>query len=75
MAAITICREYYSAIKKQWNNAIFSNMDRPRDDHTKQNKLGSLIPYDIKYIWVIYKCNLSYVRNTCIYKTKIDSQI
>ena len=26
--------EYYSAIKKR-NNAIFSNMDRPRDYHTK----------------------------------------
>ena len=27
--------EYYSAIKKQWNNAICSNMDGPRDYHTK----------------------------------------
>ena len=50
MAAVTICREYYSAIKKQWNNALFSNMDGPRDYPTKQNKLDSLIPYDIKYI-------------------------
>ena len=23
---------------KEWNNAIFSNMDRPRGDHTKQSK-------------------------------------
>ena len=29
--------EYYSAIKK-WNNAIFSNMDGPRDYHTKWSK-------------------------------------
>ena len=27
--------EYYSAIIKEWNNAICSNMDGPRDYHTK----------------------------------------
>ena len=27
--------EYYSAIKKEWNNAICSNMDATRDCHTK----------------------------------------
>ena len=27
--------EYYSAIKKEQNNAICSNMDGPRDGHTK----------------------------------------
>ena len=27
--------EYYSAIKKEWNNAICQNMDAPRDYHTK----------------------------------------
>ena len=27
--------EYYSAIKKEWNNAICSDMAGPRDDHTK----------------------------------------
>ena len=26
--------EYYSAIKREWNNAICSNMDEPRDYHT-----------------------------------------
>ena len=30
--------EYYSAIKKEWNNAICSNMDGPRDYHTKWRK-------------------------------------
>ena len=30
--------EYYSAIKKEWNNAICSNMDGPRDYHTKRSK-------------------------------------
>ena len=27
--------EYDSVIKKQWNNVICSNMNEPRDDHTK----------------------------------------
>ena len=30
--------KYYSAIKKEWNNAICSNMDRPRDCHTERSK-------------------------------------
>ena len=27
--------DYYSTIRKEWNNAICSNMDGPRDYHTK----------------------------------------
>ena len=30
--------EYYSAIKKEWNNVIYSNMDGSRDYHTKWRK-------------------------------------
>ena len=30
--------EYYSAIKKEWNNAICSNMNATRDYHSKWNK-------------------------------------
>ena len=30
--------EYYSAIKKEWNNAICSNTDVPGGDHTKWSK-------------------------------------
>ena len=30
--------EYYSVIKKEWNNAICSYMDGPRDFHPKQSK-------------------------------------
>ena len=30
--------EYYSAIKKEWNNAICSNMDELRECHTEQSK-------------------------------------
>ena len=41
--------KYYSAIKKEWNNAICSNMDGPGDCHTKWNKSDRerQIPYDI----------------------------
>ena len=43
--------ENYSAIKK-WNNAIFSNMDGPRDYHTKWSKSDRerKISYDITYV-------------------------
>ena len=30
--------EYFSAIKKEWENAICSNMDDPRNYYTKWNK-------------------------------------
>ena len=30
--------EYYSDIKKEWNNAIWNNMDGPREYHTKWSK-------------------------------------
>ena len=45
--------EYYSAIKKEWNNAICSNMDGHRDDHTKWSKSDRerQISYDITYRW------------------------
>ena len=41
--------------KKEWNNAIYSNMDRPRDYHTKWSKSGRerQIPCDITYMWNI----------------------
>ena len=31
--------EHYSAIKKEWNSAIWSNMGGPRDCHTEWSKL------------------------------------
>ena len=39
--------------KKEWNSAICSNMDGPRDYHTKGSKLDRerQIPYDITYMW------------------------
>ena len=44
--------EYYSAIKK--NNATCSNLDEPRDDHTKWSQRQTL--YDITYMWDLKKC-------------------
>ena len=63
--------EYYSAIKKEWNNAIYSDMDGTRDYHTKWSKSDRerQIPYDITYMW-----NLKYDTNILNYKTEIDSQ-
>ena len=57
--------------QKEWNNAICSNIDGPRDDHTKWSKSegGGQIPYDIIYMW-----NLKYNTNQHTYKTKIDLQ-
>ena len=55
--------------KKEWNSAICSNMDGPRDYHTKWSKSDRerQIPHDITYIW-----NLKYDTNELIYET--DSQ-
>ena len=63
--------EYYSAIKKEQNNAICSNVDATRDYHTKWSKADRerQISYDITYMW-----NLKYDTNELIYKTEIDSQ-
>ena len=39
--------------KKEWNNAISSNMDGPIDYYTKWSKSERerQIPYDITYMW------------------------
>ena len=52
--------------KKEWNNAICSNMDGPRDDHTKWSKSDreGQILYDVTYMW-----NLKYDTNELIHKT------
>ena len=54
--------EYYSALKK-WNIAICSNMDGPRDYHTKWGKSDRerQISYNITYMW--------HLKNEYIYKT------
>ena len=60
--------EYYSAIKKQWNNVICSNMYGARDYHTKWHKSKTNL-YDITYMW-----NLKVSANESIYKIETDSQ-
>ena len=56
--------------KKEWNNAICSNMDATRDYHTKWSKSERerRIPYDITCMW-----NLKYDINEPMYKTETDS--
>ena len=50
--------------KKEWNNAICRNMDRPRDYHTKWSKSERerWLPYDITYMW-----NLTYDTNELLW--------
>ena len=57
--------------KKEWNNAICSNKDGPRDYHIKWSKSDRerQISYDITYMW-----NLKYDANELIYETETDSQ-
>ena len=63
--------EYYSAIKRECNNAICSNMDGPADYHANWIKLERQrqIPYDITYVW-----RLKYDINELIHKKEMDSQ-
>ena len=51
--------------KKEWHNAICSNMDGSRDSHTEWSKSEQekQIPYDIMYIWnLIYGTNETFRR-------------
>ena len=45
--------EYYSAIKKEWTNAIGSNMGGPRDYHTKWSKSDK-----DKYLMISLTCGI-----------------
>ena len=53
---------------KEWNNALCSNMDGPRDCHTEWSKSDRdrQISNDITYMW-----NL---KSELIYKTETDSE-
>ena len=57
--------------KKEWNNAICSNVDATRDDHTKWSKSEKerQIPCDIASMW-----NLKHGTNEANYETETDSQ-
>ena len=58
--------------KKQWNNAICTNIDGPRDDRIKWSKSERerQILYDITYMW-----NLKYDTKEFIYEKEVDSHI
>ena len=61
----------YSAIKKEWNNVIFNDMDWSRVCHTEWSKSDrkGQISYDIAYMWNLinwYKCNYLQKRNRVI---------
>ena len=64
--------EYYSALKKEWNNVICSNMDGPRDYHTEWSKSDSerQISYATTYMWNLKKM----IQMNLFTKTEIDSQ-
>ena len=58
--------------KKEWNNAIWSNMDGPRDCHTEWSKSDRerQISYDIAYMW-----DLKIGTNELVHKTEVESQM
>ena len=57
--------------KKEWNNAICSNIAWPRDYHTKWRKSDRERQiYDIAYMW-----KLKYDTNGLIYKAETDSPL
>ena len=60
--------------KKEWNNAICSNMGEPRNYHTKWSKSDRerQISYDITHMWHLI---LKKDRSELIYKTETDLQI
>ena len=62
--------EYYSAIKKEWNNSICSKMEGPREYHTKWSKSDKDKYHMISLICGILKNDT----NKLIYKTETDSQ-
>ena len=57
--------------QKEWNDAIYSNMDGPTDYHTmwSESERERQVPYDITYTW-----NRKYDPNELIYITETDSQ-
>ena len=63
--------EYYSAIKKEWDNDIYSNMDGPRDCHTEWSESDR----GRQYHMISLICGiLQNDTNELIYKTEKDSQ-
>ena len=57
--------------RKELNNAICSNMDGPRDYHTKQNK-SDKDKYHMIFTYNVESKKM--IQMNLIYKTEIDSQ-
>ena len=66
--------EYYSAIEKEWNNAIFSDVDGPRNHDSRWSKPNTerQMSYDIIYTWNLKKKKED--TNEPIYSTERDLQ-
>ena len=66
------CNGMLLSHKKEWNNAIWSNMDGPRDCHTEWSKSDRerQISYDIAYMW-----DLKIGTNELVHKTEVESQM
>jgi len=60
--------------KKEQNNAIYSNMDGPRDCHNEWSKSDTWrqVSYDITYMHNLKKKK---GKNELIYKTQVESQM
>ena len=68
--------EYNSAIKKEQNNVICSNMDGPKDCHTEGNKSDTerQILYDIAYMWNKKGYKWTYLQNRSRY-TNVENKL
>ena len=72
---------YYEILlshKKEWNIAILSNMDGPRDYHTKWSKSyrERQISYDISYMWNLNKeYKSTYLQNRKIHRHRKQTYV
>ena len=62
--------EYYSATKKEWNNVICSNMDGPRDYHTKYDR-----QWKMNIMYHLYVGSLKKDTNELICRTESDLRL
>ena len=69
---VYICNGILFSHKKEWSNAICSNIDGPRDCHTEWSKSDTerQVSYDIAYMWNLKKKEGT---NELIYKTEVES--
>ena len=71
-AVVCIYNGIWLSHKNKWNNAICSNVDGPRDYHSKWCKPDRQrqVSYDTLYMWNLKKKKDT---NVLFYKTEIDS--